>query len=60
MRKLKYHEKKLLKKVDFFCYRKENSLREIKVQRRFHLQNREDYVKNNKLVGAIRKICCTY
>ena len=44
MRQLKFHEKKLLKKVDFVDW-KDNNLREIKVMRRYHIQNREDYQK---------------
>lgn len=45
MRKLKFHEQKLLKKVDFLTWKQENNLREIKVLRRYHIQDREDYVK---------------
>lgn len=45
MRKLKDHEKKLLKKVDFFQWKSDSSMREIKVMRRYHLQDREDYIK---------------
>ncbi|CAG8499492.1 1129_t:CDS:2 [Paraglomus brasilianum] len=56
VRKLKYHEQKLLKKVDFIHWKNENNLREIKVLRRYHVQNREDYYKYNKLCGAIKKL----
>ncbi|CAH1768310.1 1735_t:CDS:2 [Entrophospora sp. SA101] len=56
VRKLKYHEQKLLKKVDFLQWKNENNLQEIKVIRRYHLQKREDYHKYNKLVGAIKKL----
>ncbi len=45
MRKLKHHEQKLLKKVDFLTWKSEDNLREIKLLRRYHIQNREDYVK---------------
>jgi len=31
MRQLKYHERKLLKKVDFLQWKKEHSLREVQV-----------------------------
>lgn len=34
MRQLKYHEKKLLKKVDFLKWKSENNLRELQVSRR--------------------------
>lgn len=45
MRELKFHEKKLLKKVNFFDWKNENNLHELKVVRRYHLQDREDYTK---------------
>jgi U3 small nucleolar ribonucleoprotein protein IMP3 len=45
MRQLKHHEQKLLKKVDFLQWKKEDSLREIKVVRKYFLQQREDYHK---------------
>lgn len=65
VRKLKYHEQKLLKKVDFLNvlylaskldilppyiaflqWKHDANLREIKVMRRYHLQDREDYHKS--------------
>lgn len=62
VRKLKFHEQKLLKKVDFLnvClsyspplvfqlilgqWKQDANLREIKVMRRYHIQDREDYHK---------------
>lgn len=45
MRKLKYHEQKLLRKVNFFDYKKEKNVREIKILRKYHIQKREDYHK---------------
>ncbi len=45
MRKLKHHEQKLLRKVNFFEYKKEKNLREIKILRKYHVQKREDYTK---------------
>ena len=56
MRELKYHEKKLLKKVDFLNWKKDSSIREIAILRRYHVQNREDYLKYNKIVGQITKL----
>ncbi|KAI9469319.1 30S ribosomal protein S4 [Zychaea mexicana] len=56
MRQLKYHEQKLLKKVDFLQWKKEDNIREIKVIRRYHLQQREDYHKYNKLAGNIKQL----
>lgn len=34
MRKLKHHEQKLLKKVDFLQWKNEHNLRELQVRRR--------------------------
>ena len=52
MRELKFHEQKLLKKVDFLRWNKKDaSVREIAVLRRYHVQDRDDYVKYNRLVG---------
>lgn len=45
MRQLKHHEQKLLKKVDFLQWKKEDTIREMKVIRRYFLQQREDYHK---------------
>lgn len=56
MRELKYHEKKLLKKVDFLNWKKDSNVREIAVLRRYHVQNREDYSKYNKICGQITKL----
>jgi len=55
MRKLKFHEQKLLKKTDFLDYKDQN-LREIEVIRRYHIQNREDYTKYNRICGQVRKL----
>jgi len=54
VRKLKHHEQKLLKKVDFLNWKQDANLREIKVMRRYHIQDREDYHKYNKLCGSLR------
>ncbi|DBA03130.1 TPA: hypothetical protein N0F65_003377 [Lagenidium giganteum] len=56
MRQLKFHEQKLLKKVDLLEWRKENNLHEIKVIRRYRIPNREEYHKYNRLVGHIHKV----
>ena len=56
VRKLKHHEQKLLKKVDFLQWKRDNNIHEIKVTRRYHLQSREDYEKYNKIIGALRKL----
>ncbi|KAJ3932157.1 MAG: hypothetical protein NXY57DRAFT_1004296 [Lentinula lateritia] len=56
VRKLKYHEQKLLKKVDFLNWKQDANLREVKVMRRYHIQNREDYHKYNTLIGHLRSL----
>ncbi|CAG0889196.1 unnamed protein product [Darwinula stevensoni] len=56
MRKLKYHEQKLLKKVDFISWEVDNNLHEVKVMRRYHIQKREDYTKYNKLSREARDL----
>lgn len=43
MRKLKFHEQKLLKKVDFFNWKSDNNLHQVKILRKFHIQKRDDY-----------------
>jgi U3 small nucleolar ribonucleoprotein protein IMP3 len=55
-RKLQYHEKKLLKKVDFLEWKNEKNIREIEVLRRYRIQDREDYTKYNKLCMNIKKL----
>lgn len=45
VRKLKYHEQKLLKKVDFMNWKADNNLHEAKVLRKFEIRKREDYTK---------------
>lgn len=56
MRKLKHHEQKLLKKVDLLTWKQEENLREIKILRRYYIQDREDYVKYNKVAGLITSL----
>ena len=56
MRKLKYHESKLLKRVDFLNWSHENNLREVHVLRRYLIQDREDYHTYNKVVGLVTKV----
>ena len=45
VRKLKFHEQKLLKKVDFVVWKQDSSIHETKVMRTYHIQKREDYIK---------------
>ncbi|XP_015260072.1 PREDICTED: U3 small nucleolar ribonucleoprotein protein IMP3 [Cyprinodon variegatus] len=56
VRKLKFHEQKLLKKVDFINWEVDNNLHEVKVLRRYHIERREDYTKYNKLSRNIRDV----
>ncbi|XP_065169336.1 U3 small nucleolar ribonucleoprotein protein IMP3 [Atheta coriaria] len=56
VRKLKYHEQKLLKKVDFISWEVDNNLHEVKVLKKYHVQKREDYTKYNKLSREIREL----
>ncbi|KIK45288.1 hypothetical protein CY34DRAFT_801784 [Suillus luteus UH-Slu-Lm8-n1] len=54
VRKFKYHEQKLLKKVDFLNWKQDANIREIKVIRRYHIQDREHHRRYNNLCGASR------
>lgn len=56
VRKLKYHEQKLLKKVDFLQWKSDQTLQESKVMRRYHVQKREDYNKYNRMCGDIKRL----
>ncbi|KAJ5071801.1 u3 small nucleolar ribonucleoprotein imp3 [Anaeramoeba ignava] len=56
MRKLKFHESKLLKKVNFLEWKKDNTIRENEILRRYRVDNREDYKQYNKTVGMITKL----
>ncbi|WUR02808.1 U3 small nucleolar ribonucleoprotein IMP3 [Vairimorpha necatrix] len=56
MRQLKYHENKLLKKVNFLEWKNTNSSREHFIISKYNLTDREEYTKYNRLVGKIRKL----
>lgn len=45
VRKLKFHEQKLLKKVDFISWKVDNNLNEVKTMKKYYIQKREDYTK---------------
>lgn len=55
-RQLKHHEKKLLKKVDFLDWKKDQGHRDAQVMRMYHVQDRSDYHKYNKICGNIRQL----
>lgn len=56
MRELKYHEKKLLKKVDFLTWKKDKTPRETKLMRKYYIQKRDDLKKYSRVCGYIRRI----
>uniref|UniRef100_A0A1A9WN87 U3 small nucleolar ribonucleoprotein protein IMP3 n=1 Tax=Glossina brevipalpis TaxID=37001 RepID=A0A1A9WN87_9MUSC len=56
VRKLKYHEKKLLKKVDFITWKVDNGGQENKILRRYHIRKRDDYNKYVKLSREVREL----
>lgn len=56
MRKLRFHEQKLLKQVNFLKWKSTNTEREQKITSKFFLKSRDDYHRYNCLVGKIRKL----
>ena len=56
MRQLRYHEQKLLKKVNFLEWKNTNTTREHFVIGKYNLKDREEYTRYNQIVGKIRKI----
>ncbi|GFF28756.1 U3 small nucleolar ribonucleoprotein protein IMP3 [Aspergillus udagawae] len=56
VRQLKYHEKKLLRKVDFINYKSDGGHREHQIRQRYHLQNDTDYKSYNALAGSLRQL----
>lgn len=56
VRKLKHHEQKLLKKVDFLQWKTTDNPHEAQVMRRYHIQDREDYARYNRICGYTTKL----
>ena len=56
MRELKHHERKLLKKVDFLAWKSERGHREVATIRRYHLRDRDEFKRYNKLCGSVTKL----
>jgi len=56
MRKLKFHEKKLLKKVNFLEWKRERGQKEALVMHRYLITGRDDYKRYNILCGMITKL----
>ena len=52
VRQLKYHEKKLLKKVDFVTYKGDDHHRVTNVARRYMIQKPEQYHAYNRICGV--------
>ena len=55
-RKLKFHEQKLLKKHNFLHYKRDTNIRELQVLRRYHIEDRGDYIKYMRLVGSVQAL----
>ncbi|RCI07676.1 hypothetical protein L249_5757 [Ophiocordyceps polyrhachis-furcata BCC 54312] len=56
VRKLKYHEQKLLRKTDFLTYKSDKNHRDKAVVRRYMIQKPEDYHKYNRICGSLRQL----
>lgn len=56
VRKLKHHEQKLLRKVDFVNYPSDDQHRAAAVIRRYSLTNPADYSSYNRLAGKLRHL----
>uniref|UniRef100_A0ACD5UGR6 Uncharacterized protein n=1 Tax=Avena sativa TaxID=4498 RepID=A0ACD5UGR6_AVESA len=56
MRKLKFHEKKLLKKVNFLDWKREGGHRDAAVTQRYSLVERDDYKKYNGICCMAQKL----
>lgn len=56
VRKLKHHEQRLLRKVDFTTYKSDNNHRDAAVIRRYAIQKPSDYTKYNRICGSLRQL----
>ena len=56
VRKLKHHEQRLLRKVDFVNYPTDATHRSAEVIRRYSLSNPADYSSSNRLAGSLRHL----
>ncbi|CAM8985072.1 unnamed protein product [Rhodiola kirilowii] len=56
MRKLKFHEKKLLKKVNFLEWKREGGHREAHVMRKYLVTGRDDYKKYSSICRHVQKM----
>lgn len=55
VRKLKHHEQKLLKKVNFHNWKSTDNVRENKIMSKYYIQDRTDYSKYQELCRRIQK-----
>ncbi|KAL7712253.1 U3 small nucleolar ribonucleoprotein subunit [Entamoeba marina] len=56
VRKLKYHESKLLKKVEFIDWKRDGGIRQSKILARFHIHDPKEYQAYNKVTLLTRKL----
>ncbi|KAI9812613.1 MAG: Small subunit (SSU) processome component [Pycnora praestabilis] len=56
VRKLKHHEQKLLRKVDFTTYASDNAHHSASVIRRYAIQKPADYTSYNRICGQLRHL----
>ncbi|XP_066374839.1 U3 small nucleolar ribonucleoprotein protein IMP3-like [Miscanthus floridulus] len=56
MRKLKFHEQKLLKRTNFLEYKREGGHREALITQRYGLVERDDYKKYNGICLMVQKL----
>ena len=56
MRKLKFHEKKLLKKQDFYDWKNIDSIKKSEIATKYRLSSRDKYLKYQKIVGFVTKM----
>jgi U3 small nucleolar ribonucleoprotein protein IMP3 len=56
VRKLKHHEQRLLRKVDFVNYPTDDNHRDHLVTQRYHIQKPADYHAYNRLCGSLRSM----
>lgn len=56
VRKLKYHEQRLLRKTDFTTYKQDNNHRDAQVIRRYMIQEPGTYQKYNRICGSLRQL----
>ena len=56
MRKLKFHETKLLKKTNFLVWKRDDTHRENHILKRFCIRDRNELISYNKIVRLIQKL----